>query len=53
MKDNLYNVSCALAFVQAQIDDLGIDVGECPLLDKVYEQLSQLEDEIDSHLETL
>lgn len=51
IKEALWETSCALASLQGQIDSMGIEVGECALLDKVYTKLSELEEEIDAYIE--
>jgi hypothetical protein len=51
IKEALWETSCALASLQGQIDSMGIEVGECAILDKVYSRLSELEKELDSYIE--
>jgi hypothetical protein len=51
IKEALWETSCALASLQGQIDSMGIEVGECAILDKVYSMLSELEGELDSYIE--
>lgn len=52
INEALWLTSCAIASVQGQIDDMGVEVGESMLLDKVYSQLSMLESELDNFLES-
>jgi len=51
IKEALWKTSCALSSLRGQIDSMGIEVGECILLDKVYSTLSELENELDSYIE--
>lgn len=46
----LWETSCAIASLQGQIDSMNIEIGESPLLDRVYKKLVELETEIDKHL---
>lgn len=50
-KDELYEVSCALASLQALIDNFGIEIGKCPKLDEIYNSLSAMENDLDRALE--